>query len=103
MTPDADSLQIIYRSSVRPRSPKNPNQRITDAGGEDDHQHHSEPLKYRTLNSNGDKPTQPDTQLFSSNQGMMMAQHQTNLCLNSNWMILLEGTSCYPLEIMGRG
>ena len=58
---DADSLKIIYRSAVRPRTPKNPNQRIADAGGEDDHQPHSEPLTYPTSSSNGDKPTQPDT------------------------------------------
>ena len=41
---DADSLKIIYRSAVRPRTPKNPNQRLVDAGGEDDHQSHSKPL-----------------------------------------------------------
>ena len=58
---DADSLKIIYRSAVRPRTLKNPNQRIADAGGEDDHEPHSEPLKYPTSSSNGDKPTQPDT------------------------------------------
>ena len=58
---DADSLKIIYRSAVRPRTPKNPNQKIADAGGEDDHQPHSEPLKYPASSSNGDKPTQPDT------------------------------------------
>ena len=34
---EADSLKIIYRSAVRPRTPKNPNQRIADAGGNDDH------------------------------------------------------------------
>ena len=60
MVLDADSLKIIYRSAVRPRTPKNPNQRIADAGGEDDHQAHSEPLKYPTSSSDGDKPTQPD-------------------------------------------
>ena len=57
---DADSLKIVYRSALRPRTPKNPNQRIADARGEDDHQPHSEPLKYPTSSSNGDKPTQPD-------------------------------------------
>ena len=43
------------------------------------------------------------SQLFSSNQGMMMIQHQTNLCLNSIQMTLLERPSCYSLEIMGIG
>ena len=52
----ADSLKIIYRSAVRPRTPKNPNQKIADAGGEDDHQPHSEPLKYPTSSSK-DTPT----------------------------------------------
>ena len=56
---DADSLKIIYRSAVRPTPLKNPNQRIADTGGEDDHQPHSEPLKYPTSSSDGDKPTQP--------------------------------------------
>ena len=60
MVLDADSLKIIYRSAVRPRTPKNPNQGIADAGGEDDHQPHSEPLKYSTSSSDGDKQTQPD-------------------------------------------
>ena len=60
MVLDADSLKIIYRSAVRPRTPKNPNHRIADAIGEDDHQAHSEPLKYPTSSLDGDKQTQPD-------------------------------------------
>ena len=28
---DADSLKIIYTSAIRPRTPKNPNERIADA------------------------------------------------------------------------
>ena len=56
----ADSLKIIYRSAVRPRTPEYHYQRIADAGGEDDHQPHSKPLKYPTSSSDGDKPTQPD-------------------------------------------
>ena len=103
MVLNADSLKTIYRSAVRPRTPKNPNQRIADSGGADDHQPHSDPLKYPTSSSDGDIPTQPDFQLFSSNQGMMMVQHQANPCLNSIQMIFLEGPSSYPLEIMGRG
>ena len=53
-------MEIFYRSSARPRTPKNPNQRIANAGGENDHQPHSEPLKYPTSSSDGDKQTQPD-------------------------------------------
>ena len=60
MVLDADTLKIIYRSAIRPRALKNPNQRLVDAGGEDDHQPHSKPLKHPTLSSDGDKPTQPD-------------------------------------------
>ena len=41
-------------------TPKNPNQRIADAGGEDDHQPHSEHHEYSTSSSDGDKQTQPD-------------------------------------------
>ena len=56
----ADSMKIICRSTVRPRTPKNPNQRLVDAGGEDDHQPHSKPLTYPTSSSDGDKQTQTD-------------------------------------------
>ena len=57
MVLDADTLKIIYRSAIRPRTLKNPNQRLVDAGGEEDHQPHSTHLKHST---DGDKPTQPD-------------------------------------------
>ena len=53
----ADTLKIIYRSAIRPRALKNPDQRSVDAGGEEDHQPHSKPLKHPT---DGDKPTRPD-------------------------------------------
>ena len=99
---DADSLKIIYRSTVRPRSPKNPNQRIADAGGEDDHQPHSEPLKYPT-SSNSDKPTQPDTPTV-----FIKSRHDdgptSNKCLPEfNPDDLVGRTFLLPLEIMGRG
>ena len=60
MVLDADTLKIIYRSAIRPRTLKNPNQRLVDAGGEEDHQSHSKTLKHPTYSSDGDKPTQPD-------------------------------------------
>ena len=41
MVLDADTFKIIYRSAVRPRSLKNPNQRLIEAGGEEDHLPHS--------------------------------------------------------------
>ena len=40
---------------------KNPNQRLVDARGEEDHQPHSKTLKQATSCSDVDKPTQPDT------------------------------------------
>ena len=60
MVLDVDTLKIIYRSAIRHRTLKNPNQRLVDAGGEEDHQPHSKPFKHPTSSSNGDKPTQPD-------------------------------------------
>ena len=41
-------------------------------------------------------------QLFTSDQGMMMAQPQASLYQNSTQRILLEGLSCYPMETRGR-
>ena len=72
---DADSLKIIYRSAVRPRTPKNPNQRIADAGGEDGNLSNTQLHPQMVTNLHNQIP-----QLFSLNQGMMMVQHQTNLC-----------------------
>ena len=58
MVLDADTMKTIYRSAIRPRTLNNPiNQRLLDAGGEEDYQPHSKPVKYST---NGDKPTEPD-------------------------------------------
>ena len=57
MVLDADTMKIIYRSAIRPRTLKNPNQSLVDAGGEEDHQPHSKPLKHPT---DGDKSTGPD-------------------------------------------
>ena len=60
MVLDADTLKIIYRNATRPRTLKNPNQNLVDAGGEEDHQTHSKTLKHPTSSSDGDKSTQPD-------------------------------------------
>ena len=60
MVLDVDTLKIIYRSAIKPRTLKNHNQRLVDAGGEEDHQPHSKTLKHPTSFSDGDKPTQPD-------------------------------------------
>ena len=37
---DAVTLKITYRSALRPRTPNDPNQRLVDAAGEEDHQPH---------------------------------------------------------------
>ena len=40
MVLDAVTNKIIYRSILRPRTPKDPNKRLVDAAGEEDHQPH---------------------------------------------------------------
>ena len=60
MVLDADTLKIIYRCAIRPRTLKNPNQRLVGAGEEEDHQPHYKTLKHPTSSSDGDKPTEPD-------------------------------------------
>ena len=64
MVLDVDTLKIIYRSAIRPRTLKNLNERLVDAGGEEDHQPHSKPLKHPTSSSNDTKPTQPNIPSF---------------------------------------
>ena len=75
------------------RTPTMTDQRLAVAGGEEDHQPHSKKVGAQTM---------PDTQLSSSNQGMMMVQLQASLNLSSTQMTLLEGSSHYPLETMER-
>ena len=92
---DAETLKIIHRSTLRPRTLKNPNKRLVDDGGEEDHQPHEKPLNIQLQIHK--------THLLSiSNQGMMVVQPQASLYQNSTQKILLEGPSCYPLETMGR-
>ena len=61
MVLDAVTLKIIYRSALRPRTPKDPNKRLVDAGGEEDHQCHGKPTKHPTPVPNGEKSAQSDT------------------------------------------
>ena len=49
MVLDADTFKIIYHSAIRPRTFKNPNQRLVVAGGEEDHQPHSKTLNIHLL------------------------------------------------------
>ena len=76
---DSETLKIIHRSALRPRSVQHPNKRLVDDGGEEDHQPHT---KYPENQLN------QMSQLHTSNQGMMMVQPQTSLSLNSIQMIL---------------
>ena len=52
----ADALEIINKSAIRPRTLKNPNQRLADAGGKEHHQPHSKTLKQTTSFSDCDRP-----------------------------------------------
>ena len=45
MVLDAVTNKIIYRSALRSRTPKDPNKRLVDAGGEEEHQPHENPAK----------------------------------------------------------
>ena len=45
---DAETLKIIHRSALRPRTIKNPNKRLVDDGREEDHQPHEKPTKQPT-------------------------------------------------------
>ena len=61
MVLDAVTLTIIYRSALWPRTPKDPNKRLVDAGGEEDHQPHEKPTKHPTPVPNWEKSAQTDT------------------------------------------
>ena len=58
---DAVTLKSIYRSALRPRTPKDPNKRLVDAGGEEDHQPHEKPPKHPTPVPNGEMSAPSDT------------------------------------------
>ena len=53
---DAETLRIIHWSALRPRTLKNPNKRLVDDGGEEDHQSHEKPTKHPTPDPS-DTPT----------------------------------------------
>ena len=59
MVLDAETLKIIYRSALRPRSPKDPNKRLVDDGGEEEP--HSKPTKHPTPVPDGENSAQPAT------------------------------------------
>ena len=58
---DAETLRIIHRSALRPRTLKKPNKWLVDDGGEEDHQPHSKPIKHSTSLPNVKKSDQAYT------------------------------------------
>ena len=99
MVLDAETLKIIYRSALRPRTPKDPNKRLVDAGGDEDHQPYSKPTKHPTPVPDGEKSAQSDTPTV-----YIKSRHDDGPTSSkpSTLMILLEGPFYYPLETMGR-
>ena len=71
---DAVTLKIIYRSALRPRTPKDPNKTLVSAGGEEDHQPHENPLNIKIQCQMGRSQLHPIPPLSISNQDMMMVQ-----------------------------
>ena len=61
MVLDAVTNKIIYRSALRPRTPKDPNKRLVDAGGEEGLQSHKNSIKHPTPVPNGEKSAPSDT------------------------------------------
>ena len=61
MVLDAVTNKIIYRSALSPRTLKDLNKRLFDAGGEADHQPHENPTKHHTLLPNREKSAPSDT------------------------------------------
>ena len=60
MVLDAVTLKIIYRSALRPRTPKDPSKRLVDAGGKEDHQPQGKSTKHTTPVPNGENSAQSD-------------------------------------------
>ena len=61
MVLDTVTLKIIYKSALRPRTPRDLNKRLVDAGGEEDRQPHGNPTKTPTPAPNGETSAQSDT------------------------------------------
>ena len=60
MVLDADTFKIIYRKAIRPSTLNNPNKKLAEAGGEEDHQPHSKTLKHPTSSTDVGKSMQTD-------------------------------------------
>ena len=102
MVLDAETSNIIYRSAVRPRTLKDPNKRLVDAGGEEDHLPHSKPTKHPTSLPDGGKLDQPYTPTV-----YIKSRHDDDPTSSKplpefNPDDVVGRTFCYPLETMGR-
>ena len=91
MVLDSDPLKIIYCSAIRPRTLKNPNQRIVAAEGEEDHQPHSKMLKLLISSRDDGTPTKPDIPTVFLKSRHDDGPTQASLYLSSTQMISLEG------------
>ena len=59
MVLDTDTFKIIYRSSLRPTTLKNPNEKLVDAGGEEDHQLHTPTVFIKPRHDDGPTSRKP--------------------------------------------
>ena len=99
---DADMFKIIYRSAIRPRTLKNPNKRLVEAGEEEDHQPHSKTLKHPTYSTDVDKSTQPDIPTVFIKSRHDDGPTSSKPLPEFNLGNLVGRTFLLPLETMGR-
>ena len=88
---DAETLRIIHGSALRPRTLKNPNKRLVDDGGEEDHQLHSKPKS--------DQPYTPTVYMRSRHDD---GPTSSKPLPEFNPEDLVGRTFLLPLETMGR-
>ena len=90
MVLDAVTNKIIYRSALKPRTPKDPNKRLVYAVGRKIISLTKIPLNIQFQCQMGRSQLHQILLLSISNQGMMMVQPQASLCQDSTLMSLLE-------------
>ena len=57
---DSETLNLIHRCAIRPRSLKNPNKRLVDDGGEEDHQPQTKAPEHPISSPDDTESTKPD-------------------------------------------
>ena len=102
MVLDAETLKIIYRSALRPRTPKDPNKGLLMMEGRKIISLTPNPINIQLLCQIRRYQLNQIPLMSISNQGMMMVQPQASLYQNSTLKILFKGPFYYPLETMGR-